>query len=139
MAMKKLKMGTPAMGITLGLILAALGVLVMLIGFWKVLILVCLFGVGYFIGTIDNLGDFVREKANKIIPDKRAQPINLKEEIAREQAEIVAGMDEVGHVELRAGAGVLDHPRAGSVDIDEAAALNAAEMQHDALEALAYQ
>jgi uncharacterized membrane protein len=94
MAMKKLKMGTPAMGITLGLILAALGVLVMLIGFWKVLILVCLFGVGYFIGTIDNLGDFVREKANKIIPDKRAQPINLKEEIAREQAEIVAGMDE---------------------------------------------
>ncbi len=92
--MKKLKMGTPAMGITLGLILAALGVLVMLIGFWKVLILVCLFGVGYFIGTIDNLGDFVREKANKIIPDKRAQPINLKEEIAREQAEIVAGMDE---------------------------------------------
>ena len=94
MAMKKLKMGTPAMGITLGLILAALGVLVMLIGFWKVLILVCLFGVGYFIGTIDNLGDFVREKANKIIPDKHAQPINLKEEIAREQAEIVAGMDE---------------------------------------------
>ena len=92
--MKKLKMGTPAMGITLGLILAALGVLVMLIGFWKVLILVCLFGVGYFIGTIDNLGDFVREKANKIIPDKRARPIILKEEIAREQAEIVAGMDE---------------------------------------------
>ena len=92
--MKKLKMGTAAMGIALGAVLVAAGVLVMLIGFWKVLILVCLFGVGYFIGTIDNLGDFVREKANKIIPDKRAQPINLKEEIARQQAEIVAGMDE---------------------------------------------
>ena len=94
MEMKKLKMGTPLMGIILGLILAALGVLVMLVGFWKVLILVCLFGVGYFIGTIENPGDFVRDKANRIIPDKRAQPINLKEEIAREQAEIIASMDD---------------------------------------------
>ena len=94
MKMKKIKMGTPLMGIVLGLILVSLGVLVMLIGFWKVLILVCLFGVGYFVGTIENPGDFVREKANKIIPDKRAQPINLKEEIAREQAEIIANMDD---------------------------------------------
>ena len=97
MKMKKLKMGTPLMGIVMGLILVALGVLVMLIGFWKVLILACLFGVGYFIGTIDNVGNFVREKANRIIPDKRAQPINLKEEIAREQAEIVASMEEKGN------------------------------------------
>ena len=94
MEMKKLKMGTPLMGIILGVILVALGVLVMLVGFWKVLILVCLFGVGYFIGTIENPGDFVRDKANRIIPDKRAQPINLKEEIAREQAEIIANMDD---------------------------------------------
>ena len=94
MEMKKLKMGTPLMGIVLGLILVALGVLVMLVGFWKVLILVCLFGVGYFVGTIENPGDFVRDKANRIIPDKRAQPINLKEEIAREQAEIIANMDD---------------------------------------------
>ncbi len=92
--MKKLKMGTPLMGLILGLILVALGVLVMLIGFWKVLILVCLFGVGYFIGTIENIGEFVKERANRIIPDKRAQPINLKEEIAREQAEIAANLDE---------------------------------------------
>ncbi len=92
--MNKLKMGTPLTGIVLGLILTVLGVLVMLIGFWKVLILVCLFGVGYFIGTLEKPGDFIREKANKIIPDKRAQPINLKEEIAREQAEIIANLDE---------------------------------------------
>ena len=92
--MKKLKMGTPLMGLILGLILVALGVLVMLIGFWKALILVCLFGVGYFIGTIENTGEFVKERANRIIPDKRAQPINLKEEIAREQAEIAANLDE---------------------------------------------
>ena len=93
--MKKLKMGTPLMGIILGLILVALAVLVMLIGFWKVLILVCLFGVGYFIGSVGNIGEFVKDKANRIIPEKREpQPINLKAEIAREQAGIVAGLDE---------------------------------------------
>jgi len=85
--MKKLKMGTTAMGIALGSILAAAGVLVMLIGFWKTLILLCLFGIGYFIGTVNNPGEFIRDKANKLIPDKNAQPINIKEEITREQTE----------------------------------------------------
>ena len=88
--MKKLRMGTPLMGIVLGGILLAAGILVMLIGFWKVLILACLFGIGYFIGTIENFTEFVREKANKIIPDRTAQPINIKDEIAREQAENIA-------------------------------------------------
>ena len=82
------------MGVTLGAILVAAGILVMLIGFWKVLILAALFGIGYFIGTIDNLGEFVRDKANKIIPDRTAQPINIKNEIAREQAENVAAVNE---------------------------------------------
>ena len=92
--MKKLKFGETNTGLILGGILVALGALVMLFGFWRILILVCLFGVGYFIGTLEKPGEFVREKANKIIPDKRAQPINLKEEIAREQAEIIANMDD---------------------------------------------
>ena len=92
--MRNLKMGTPLMGVIIGIILVILGVLVMLVGFWKVLILACLFGVGYFVGTIEKPGEFIREKANSIIPDKRAKPINLKEEIAREQAEIVANMNE---------------------------------------------
>ncbi len=92
--MKKLKMGTPAMGITLGAVLVVAGILVMLIGFWKVLILACLFGIGYFIGTIENFTEFVREKANKIIPDKTVQPINIKDEIAREQAENIANIAE---------------------------------------------
>lgn len=92
--MKKLRMGTPLMGVVLGLVLVLLGVLVMLIGFWKVLILAALFGIGYFIGNIEHPGNYVKETANRIIPDKRAQPINLKEEITREQAEIVANMAE---------------------------------------------
>ena len=87
--MKKIKPGTPIMGIILGCALLVAGVLAMLIGFWKTLILVCLFGVGYFLGTIDNFGSFIRDKANRIIPNKTAQPINIKDEIAREQGSIM--------------------------------------------------
>lgn len=92
--MKKLKMGTPAMGIIIGAALTAAGVLVMLIGFWKVLILTALFGVGYFIGMIERPAEYIRDKANRIIPEKNIRPINLKDEIAREQAEIAANMTD---------------------------------------------
>ncbi len=77
------------MGIIFGCALMAAGVLAMLIGFWKTLILVCLFGVGYFLGTIDNFSSFIREKANRIIPDKSAQPIDIKSEIARDQGTVM--------------------------------------------------
>ena len=87
--MKKIKPGTPVMGIILGCAFLVAGVLAMLIGFWKTLILVCLFGVGYFLGTIENFGSFIREKANRIIPDKKVQPINIKNEIAREQGSVM--------------------------------------------------
>ena len=72
--MKKLKFGDTNTGLILGGILVALGAL-----------LVCLFGVGFFIGTVDNKEDFFKQQIRKVIPDKSAQPINLKEEIAREQ------------------------------------------------------
>ena len=41
--MKKLKFGETNTGLILGGILVALGALVMLFGFWRILILVCLF------------------------------------------------------------------------------------------------
>ena len=85
--MKKLKMGTPLMGIAIGAALAAIAALVMIIGFWKVLLLVALFGIGYFIGTVDNKLEFIRDTANKIIPAKEAKVIDIKSEIAREPEE----------------------------------------------------
>ncbi len=85
--MKKLKMGTPLMGIAIGAALAAIAALVMIIGFWKVLLLVALFGIGYFIGTVDNKQEFIRDTANKIIPAKEAKVIDIKSEIAREPEE----------------------------------------------------
>ena len=81
----KLKPGTPAMGIVLGLGLVCAGALVMLIGFWKTLILLALVGVGFFIGTVKNKQEFIRNAANKIIPAKEAKVIDIKQEIAREQ------------------------------------------------------
>lgn len=82
--MKKLKMGTPLMGIAVGAALAAIAALIMIIGFWKVLILVVLFGIGYFIGTVDNKQEFIKNAANKIIPAKEAKVIDLKSEITRD-------------------------------------------------------
>ena len=78
-------MGTPLMGLAIGAALVAVAALIMIIGFWKVLILVLLFGVGYFIGTVDNKQEFIKDAANKIIPAKEAKVIDIKSEIARDQ------------------------------------------------------
>jgi len=85
--MKKLKMGTPAMGIVVGLGLVGLAALVMLIGFWKTLLLALLFAIGFFIGTVDNKQEFIKNTANKIIPAKDAKVIDIKSEISRDQDE----------------------------------------------------
>ena len=79
------KRGTPGFGILVGGIFVALGALVMLIGFWKALALCVLFGVGYFLGTVENKGEFMKHAANNLIPDKEAKVIDLKSELAREQ------------------------------------------------------
>lgn len=91
----KLKIGTPAMGIAIGAALAGAGVLVMLIGFWKTLLLLILFAAGYFIGTVENKQEFIKGAVNRIIPAKEAKVIDLKSEITREQEGIsVSAKDE---------------------------------------------
>ena len=79
------KRGTPGYGIIVGAALVALGALVMLIGFWKTLVLCILFAIGYFLGTVENKSEFRKNAANKLIPDKEAKVIDLKSELAREQ------------------------------------------------------
>ena len=80
-----LKKGTPAFGLILGAALVVLGALVMLIGFWKTLALCALFAVGYFLGTVENKREFMKNTANKLIPDKEVKVIDLKTELKREQ------------------------------------------------------
>ena len=97
--MNKLKTGTPLMGAAIGLALAGIAVLIILIGFWKTLMLLVLFGIGYFIGAVENKQDFIRRAANRIIPAKEAKVIDIKSEITREQEEqIRAVLDDPRHL-----------------------------------------
>ena len=103
--MKKLKMGTPAMGVAIGLACVGVAVLVMLIGFWKTLVLVALFAIGYFAGTVENKQEFIKNTANRIIPAKEAKVIDIKSEITREPEERQA--------ETEAPAAADDHDEGG--------------------------
>lgn len=80
-----MKRGTPKFGIVLGIALVAIGVLIMLIGFWKTLVLALLFAAGYFIGTVDDKSAFMKKTVNKLVPDKEVKMIDLKSELSREQ------------------------------------------------------
>ena len=91
--MKKLKMGTPMMGVACGITLVAIAVLIMVIGFWKTLILLALFGIGFFLGTVENKQEFVKDAVNKVIPPKETKVIDLKSEIARDQEARQAEME----------------------------------------------
>jgi len=86
----KIEKGTPGFGIILGLILAGLGALVMIIGFWKTLVLALLFAVGFFFGSVENKSSFFKDTANRIIPAKDTKPIDIKQEIAKEQEQYAA-------------------------------------------------
>ena len=89
-----LKKGTPLFGLALGAILTLVGVLVMAIGFWKTLVLCLLFGLGYFLGTVENKREFMKNAANKLIPDKEVKVIDLKTELLREQEASQAAADK---------------------------------------------
>ena len=80
-----LKKGTPLFGLILGAVFAAVGALIMLIGFWKTLLLCVLFAAGFFIGAVGNKREFMKNAANRIIPDKEVKVIDLKSELKREQ------------------------------------------------------
>ena len=94
-----LKKGTPACGLILGTVLVMLGALVMWIGFWKTLVLALLFALGYFFGAIDQKREFLKNTANKLIPEKEIKVIDFKKEVKKEQEmnqaaeEIISSME----------------------------------------------
>ena len=94
-----LKKGTPACGLILGTVLVMLGALVMWIGFWKTLVLALLFALGYFFVAIDQKREFLKNTANKLIPDKEIKVIDFKKEVKKEQEmnqaaeEIISSME----------------------------------------------
>ena len=94
-----LKKGTPACGLILGTVLVMLGALVMWIGFWKTLVLALLFALGYFLGAIDKKKEFLKNTANRLIPEKEIKVIDFKKEVKKEQEmnqaaeEIISSME----------------------------------------------
>ena len=94
-----LKKGTPACGLILGTVLVVLGALVMWIGLWKTLLLALLFALGYFLGAIDKKKEFLKNTANRLIPEKEIKVIDFKKEVKKEQEmnqaaeEIISSME----------------------------------------------
>ena len=82
------KKGTPAFGMLLGICFALTGVLLIAIGFWKTVLLMLLFGLGYFLGATNDAVDAVRDAANRVIPQKESKVIDFKHEVTMEQPEI---------------------------------------------------
>ena len=86
----RMEKGTPGFGIVLGLILAGCGALVMWIGFWKALVLFALFVIGYFLGSVENKGAFLKDTANRLIPNRDEKTIDFRKEITQEQEKYAA-------------------------------------------------
>ena len=81
----KMKRGTPAFGILMGILFLSVGLLWMKLGFWRTLLLAALFAAGYFIGAVDNKTQALKDTLNRVIPEKKVTPIDVKETITREQ------------------------------------------------------
>lgn len=96
-----LKKGTPGFGLILGAAMVLLGVLVMVIGFWKTLVLTVLFLIGYFAGSVDNKQEFVKNTANKLIPGKEVKVIDFKSEVKREQELSQAAEETTGNAKAK--------------------------------------
>ena len=96
-----LKKGTPACGLILGTILVVLGALVMWIGFWKTLLLALLFALGYFLGAIDKKKEFLKNIANRLIPEKEIKVIDFKKEVKKEQEMNQAAEEIISNMEAK--------------------------------------
>lgn len=96
-----LKKGTPACGLILGTVLVVLGALVMWIGFWKTLVLALLFALGYFFGAIDQKREFLKNTANKLIPEKEIKVIDFKKEVKKEQEMNQAAEEIISNMEAK--------------------------------------
>ena len=96
-----LKKGTPACGLVLGTVLVVLGALVMWIGFWKTLALALLFALGYFLGAVGQKREFLKNTANKLIPEKEIKVIDFKKEVKKEQEMSQAAEEIISSMEAK--------------------------------------
>lgn len=65
-------------GIFYGCLFTLMIVLCMTIGFWKTLLLTIVFGAGYIFGSNRNLSDYFKTVANRLIPEKKTNTIEIR-------------------------------------------------------------
>ena len=99
--MNQFRKGTPAFGIVLGILFAIIGVLLLSIGFWKTLLLAALFLAGYFLGAVENPEKALKNTANRLIPRREQETIDLKSELKKEQQVKVFEMERQAEVAAR--------------------------------------
>ncbi len=87
----KFEKGTSGFGMLLGVLFALTGVLIMAIGFWKTVLLLLLFAVGYFIGAVGDKQAFAKNLANRVIPEKKNNTIDIRETLTKEQQSMMPG------------------------------------------------
>ena len=83
--MKEFRRGTPVFGVLTGIVFLLTGALVMWLGFWKTLVLVLLFAIGYFVGAVDNKRELMKGAVDKVVPGGKEETIDFREEIRKEQ------------------------------------------------------
>ncbi|MBR2822744.1 MAG: DUF2273 domain-containing protein [Clostridia bacterium] len=83
--MKKFQRGTTEFGFLIGMLFVVLGILFMTIGVWKTILLAVLFAIGFFLGAVGDPAGAVKKTINKVVPEKKPEVINFREELAKEQ------------------------------------------------------
>ena len=68
--MRKFQIGTPECGIAMGVIGAAVALMILALGFWRTAFVALLFAAGYFIGAVGNKGEAIKTVVNKVFPPK---------------------------------------------------------------------
>ncbi|MBQ3706259.1 MAG: DUF2273 domain-containing protein [Clostridia bacterium] len=83
--MKNFKRGTPAFGVLVGMIFVLAAGLLMWLGFWRTLLLVALFVLGYFLGAVEDKKAFLKGTVNRIVPEKEEETIDFRREVKEQQ------------------------------------------------------
>ncbi|MBR6570956.1 MAG: DUF2273 domain-containing protein [Clostridia bacterium] len=68
--MRKFQKGTPEFGLLLGVLGAIIAAMILFFGFWRTVLVVVLFAIGYFVGAVDNKAEFFKQLINRFFPSK---------------------------------------------------------------------
>lgn len=68
------KIGTPQCAIFFAVIAMILGLLLLWVGFWKTVLLALLMAVGAFLGGVKDKRQWLKNAANRVIPDHQTVP-----------------------------------------------------------------